>query len=426
MSGLSRTLFPMDDKRLKQLLDELAQHAGYEEVVLEAHLGTAPEGQQVFRIKESGESVFATLIGSLLKDPQTRLTSQGYIEATVATALENMVGEKRKASAADINFIHLRFSDLRQEEWRVIRPMHGVTCSVLPTQLGPFTFHRWSDLRPALSKENPVLLRPTEDPLSFAPSEFIVETRVEARDRDFALETANARFRHLDSALRFLTGDLEGVYSPGTFAYRFLTARPYLAISPTGRSDGYEHVGPHDMVDLSAPYFLQAMASAVWGLIAKESRTDLEQRTLAAIDWVGKAIHDEDRADRFVQFMFAIEALLLTSDKGVLITPSISYQLAENAAFILGRSAAKRREVSKEVKDLYGTRSGIVHGGAKEVSRRLLTSAWSISTRLVKSLTLLPPFKGMTSFAQVLGWIEKQRYSVPGDEDQGTGTYRVF
>lgn len=133
---------------------------------------------------------------------------------------------------------------------------------------------------------------------------------------------------------------------------------------------------------------------------------------IAAIEWVGKGLRDsDDPAKAFVQFVFAIEALLTFQKKGVLVSPSIASQLAEYSAFILGSDYDSRLEVGKLIKNLYNHRSAIAHGGSQSVLESEVNDALYLVKSLITQMITKPELVAMTSIDQLQEWVSRQKYS---------------
>lgn len=93
-----------------------------------------------------------------------------------------------------------------------------------------------------------------------------------------------------------------------------------------------------------------------------EGKSNLLQRIQRALSWMTKARLSTDTADRFLFFFTALEAILSNNDKTAPITDTI----ARNASTIIAK-VDFRYEYYKDIKNLYGVRSSIVHSGSKEV-----------------------------------------------------------
>jgi hypothetical protein len=103
-------------------------------------------------------------------------------------------------------------------------------------------------------------------------------------------------------------------------------------------------------------------------ILAADRPDDMGKRVLRAVRWMGEARRTGNLDDAFVKNSIALETLLL-GDGPNFTDPktsigSITSQLAERAAFLLGRHGQERERVAGDVRRLYAIRSSIVHRGA--------------------------------------------------------------
>ena len=113
-----------------------------------------------------------------------------------------------------------------------------------------------------------------------------------------------------------------------------------------------------------------------------------------------------------MQYVFAVEALLVFDEKGTRFGPAVVHNIAESMAFVLGQTLEDRIEIEGRVKDIYSTRSAIAHGWhGSSVSRRELLSALSFSRTLVLDFLVRAEFRDFTSAKQLRDWLQVQRYS---------------
>jgi Apea-like HEPN len=89
------------------------------------------------------------------------------------------------------------------------------------------------------------------------------------------------------------------------------------------------------------------------------------ERVAQGLGWMARGRRAHDRAERFLFFYTAIEALLASSDR----TAPVIQTIARHAAVILAEKVEKRYEIAKNIKTSYETRSALVHGGRRNVSK---------------------------------------------------------
>jgi hypothetical protein len=103
-------------------------------------------------------------------------------------------------------------------------------------------------------------------------------------------------------------------------------------------------------------------------------KNELEKKISKAVEWTGEAYSDSNRSSAYLKAVIALEALLKMDEKGI-ITPSIMSSIAEQCAYLNGRSTEECLKIEKKVKTLYGERSKIAHAGSTSVSVKALREA---------------------------------------------------
>jgi hypothetical protein len=99
-------------------------------------------------------------------------------------------------------------------------------------------------------------------------------------------------------------------------------------------------------------------------LIFDPQKGSLAERLHQGLGWLTRGRQSEDRAERLLYFFTAIEALLSSDDK----TAPVVQTIARNAAAILTADVAARARTAKEIRQLYGLRSSVVHTGSRPVA----------------------------------------------------------
>ena len=88
---------------------------------------------------------------------------------------------------------------------------------------------------------------------------------------------------------------------------------------------------------------------------------------------------------------------------------SITNAIAEGVALVLGDDLETRRRLKKRMKELYSNRSGLSHGGSKEILESDLLHLQDIAGRLlVWAIKQVDNFK---SHQELFDWIEAQKFS---------------
>ena len=112
------------------------------------------------------------------------------------------------------------------------------------------------------------------------------------------------------------------------------------------------------------------------GLLRLARRSAHQDRILSAAHWAGRACAETRAEEAFLFRAIALESLILGGREHFELTSRLSMSIA----LLLGGSVQEKSEICKKVKQLYSTRSKIVHTGSYEVSRE--------DSALLRSITL--------------------------------------
>lgn len=99
-------------------------------------------------------------------------------------------------------------------------------------------------------------------------------------------------------------------------------------------------------------------------VIFDPSKNSLAERFVSGLGWLSRGRQTADRAERFLFFFTAIEALLSSEDK----TSPVVQTIVRYISVILVDDVKMRSQLAKTIKTLYEARSGLVHGGKRNVS----------------------------------------------------------
>lgn len=140
-------------------------------------------------------------------------------------------------------------------------------------------------------------------------------------------------------------------------------------------------------------------------ILAKDTdlRNDLEKRIINAIRWIGTGIQNGNDCDKLLMFIIAIECLLINrNDEGK------SSPIAERCAFLLSDLPDRRKKIDKKIRDLYDTRSEIVHEGLTEITAEEVGLAQWMAVSCL--FAICKRLNNWQSLDQLTRWIKEQRY----------------
>ena len=187
--------------------------------------------------------------------------------------------------------------------------------------------------------------------------------------------------------------------------------RSLLSIKPKGGFNcRMERFGPLEPYIMSPDKLMHLKENcyldSLGRMLAKDvkSRKDLEKRIINAIRWIGTGIHSGSDCDKFLMFIIAIECLLIKRYEEGKSSP-----IAERCAFLLSDKPDGRIQIDKKVRDIYDTRSMIVHEGLTEITTEDTGSAqWLAISCLFAVCRRLNEWQNLD---ELIDWVKVQRYS---------------
>ena len=116
--------------------------------------------------------------------------------------------------------------------------------------------------------------------------------------------------------------------------------------------------------------------------IFSPGRKSLSERFGPGLGWLSRARQTSDRAERFLFFFTAIEALLCSDDKTAPVVQTIS----RHAAVILHDSPEERARLAASLRALYKVRSVLVHTGQRRVSQTNIIKVQQVVEELYRTV----------------------------------------
>lgn len=242
--------------------------------------------------------------------------------------------------------------------------------------------------------ENETELKLDESFFSVINNKICIETRLFAGDIKKVKENGYSK---IDESLNFLRVfipylkiDVEGFLSQGA---SFMIAMNLK----TKRMHEYgfnlrEIITNHFYINQSFYEYLEKIGLYALNYIYENNESDAYANKIkTAIHWFGSASKDRLDRDKFLKLMICLETLLKTDKEKDEITKTIS----ERLAILIGIDFNSRKKIFKDMKELYGIRSAIVHGGKKEVEQDKLNMLMSyVENSIVKILDKYVPEYG--------------------------------
>lgn len=304
-------------------------------------------------------------------------------------------------------------------QYRVFNQILGISMDCDSIDLGCFTiYHPDSPVTTkAIEPINLMIKNQCKNYPGTLKNQYIISVDVAAKDKTMAIASASAYFRTFDFVLAFLINDVDTIYNFGVYSYKPYTINNCLVMIDNAFTLEMKVTSPQR--PLSTDDLIRCKTehrNAAFNLISKKNRSEIENRLINSIEWIGKALFDTDVSKSFVMYWFSIESMLQYYEKNQLLTPSILHQLSESIAFILCSSYPDRLSLVKLVRTLYGKRSSLVHGGCSVISKQDVASLNEIAVNTVKSFIENSEFAQMLSIEDLKQWLSVQRFTSPSGD----------
>jgi hypothetical protein len=142
--------------------------------------------------------------------------------------------------------------------------------------------------------------------------------------------------------------------------------------------------------------------------ILKQPRkvTDFERMLLRGIHWFATSQTQFERENELLNLMTCLETIFTRSGQGI-IGPSIAEQVADGVARLLTTDLKNRNAQKQRIKDLYGMRSGVSHGGAKVILEADLKYLRNIAKELIFQMIELKD--KYTTHEAFLKWLDERK-----------------
>jgi hypothetical protein len=142
----------------------------------------------------------------------------------------------------------------------------------------------------------------------------------------------------------------------------------------------------------------------------REPSTNMRSKFLLGLHWLGESTKPDSIEARFAKLAISLEAFIGGESKqDILSTRGLTAALAERGAFVAEDNVTNRKQVHDAIIKYYGYRSGIVHGGKKQISEQDLIDFSSLVRKIAWALLLkIDNFKDIDRLQE---WIIDQRYS---------------
>ncbi len=172
-----------------------------------------------------------------------------------------------------------------------------------------------------------------------------------------------------------------------------------IAVNPRGPTADFSltelHQSPNSIVRRAVKH--------LGSLLKKEKRNKVEEITLRAAYWGGRATAEQTPEESFLFFTVALECLVLpTRDNR-----ELGYRLSQRVAQLLGRNTRERRNLMERTKKLYAIRSDIVHSGRYEVNEKEYAEIYNITKNTILKLLANQDVKRFSQPDDFENWLKE-------------------
>ena len=307
--------------------------------------------------------------------------------------------------------------------WVVHMRVEGLAKEGLPYKFGKVQFwladeHNFGELKDKCGAIFDRGTVPSESSNSYIDEYFlnhpIASVEVSACDAEAARFTARRELRLTLDVINFclkLINTKAQAYFVGELQP---TEEIVLAYEMEGSSCHYrlDKVGPFALIslkDMERSGVENPVFCRISKILSADKPNEIEERILASIQWAGRAAVElqERREEAFLHYAIALESIVLGGKHNVELT----YQLSMRTALLAGDTPEERVEIKKEIRDLYDTRSRIVHSGLYEVTDADVRNIKHRAVTCILRILTKEPFISMTKEDQINDWFDQTMLS---------------
>ena len=244
---------------------------------------------------------------------------------------------------------------------------------------------------------------------------YLIETTVEAADDKKALELATLLFEKFQYFMHFAIGTKEKRFNISINSEKSVYTKNTLLlcnggiISNTSLENMIETI-PIDkyLSGDDSNYGFEAM----WNLLKLKEFNEFQKRLILALEWLGQAYRDKSFQNSFLKAAISLEIIFAYNEKTIII-PSILHQISENAALILGKNAEECIQIEREMKELYGKRSSIVHAGNSDINIKMVMDILNYSSNIILVLLNKKEYQNIKNIKELYDLLKLKKYINP-------------
>ena len=170
------------------------------------------------------------------------------------------------------------------------------------------------------------------------------------------------------------------------------------------KNDSIGSVCPFEITDASIKKMEKVGVFKLSEILRKKQPSQFEETLLRSVHWFSVALTQNEIENAFLCLIIALETLF-TQEQG----NPISNSVAEFAALILADKLEIRKNIKTRIKDYYGKRSGVAHGGKKTISKVDCYNLINIVGTTI--MILADKTKEFSSQTELVTWVEDMKFS---------------
>ena len=332
--------------------------------------------------------------------------------------LYKLKSNQQQLKQSHIDELYKRLSNEPLLEYDIIHPVSGINFNSF-INYENFMLGNYDNIRKYIDEKYMDIDANTQNFIARSKGEmkeyasFIV-VKTNARDADKARELAYDKMKDIEAVLRFFAS----IYNKelcdiGILDFKSCKVDKSFILTDELKQRSSSISGAR--IELNWSDFHKRCNSYIEPLLKIISKpekdiTDIEKRIILAVNFCSRAIYDRENVVGFLEAMMAIEALLqMNSD--ALISPSITYQIAEYCSFLLHTTSDGRKNINKVMHKLYKIRSKISHGKTEKFSKEDFEQLWDIAITLILKFLSDEDLKKMQEDSELKEYIDNLRYT---------------
>lgn len=338
--------------------------------------------------------------------------SFSYFELVLNIKTNEFFDAKKHFTEMDIrNFID-ELKKLELFQIKVARSIQGIELKQKENiyKLADFEIYHFpthKDYLVSLTNMNPEILFHKQK------HEYLIGINVVAREPNRAAEIADKYFKRFELCFYFIKGIKDSHHELGILNYSGINPNETFVLSKKGGFRSSSSTGAFRKINIDDEYFINKTDGydTLWTLLTKDKPNNLENKIINSVMWAGESIWVKEPAIAFIQVATALEILLTYSEPKQIITPSITHQIAEAAAIIIGETTQERIKIESDIKNLYGKRSAIAHAGLRDIEAKDYYTFFFYVKELIVELIINEKFSKINSVGELHKLIKQIKYS---------------